>query len=246
MLRCAEISALLSEYAECFETRHGVRLKTQCLYPSFERVEVFIIGFGEGAIVHDGGGALRSAWIHGSEGQGLNRRFAKISHKFGCDFADKQFRVTVEDTSWLYGAVLAVANASADAARSAVQKIRLASEYSIIHKAKAVFDDAPYAPETRLEYSFAGESGKQHSFDLAVFHGNKVALIDAVVPHHTSIAAKYLAFSDTPRSSKIFKYAVFDGELSTPDKTLISDVADLIELSAMLRTDGRELLEIAA
>lgn len=246
MLRCAEISAAFAEYAECSETHSGVRIKTQCLYPSFERVEVFVVGFGSGAVIHDGGGALRNAWLHGREDRNVAGRFARVASKFGCEFTEKQFRITIEDTDWLYSAVLTVANASADAARSAIEKVRSASEQSIISKAKAVFDTAPYKPQTQLDYSFKGESGKRHLFDLAVLHNKKIALIDAVVSHPSSVAAKYLAFSDTPRHSGIFKYAIFDGILSSPDRTLISDVADLIEIDTIVNTDGKELLEIAA
>ena len=80
-------------------------------------------------------------------------------------------------------------------------------------------------------------------FDLAVFSGGQTALIDAVVAHPNSIAAKYLALSDAEMQPGLFKYALYEGELEQHEKALLSNVADLINFKSLSGTNGKFLLQ---
>lgn len=98
---------------------------------------------------------------------------------------------------WLWAAIASVANASSGAARTSAGRIRQTAEETLIRKTKAILDSAYWNPITKRDAQIPGGSGKIHTFDLMIEHDSQTALMDAVVPHPNSIAAKYLAFSDT-------------------------------------------------
>ncbi|MHC0054810.1 hypothetical protein [Actibacterium sp. D379-3] len=245
MLDCSFVNSKLDQFATCERTEDGIKVATHCMYPSFDQVEVFVVGVGDGFIVHDGGGAGRIAWMHGIDAPAFNRSVAQIATAFGCEFVKvrQQIRASASSEAWLWSAVVSVANASADASRAVIYRARKTREYGLIQKTKAILDRAKWKPETKLEAQYPGKSGKTHTFDLAVESNNKTALIDAVVSHPNSIAAKYLAFSDTETRPGLYKYALYENDLTQEDKALISNVADLINFNAISGTDGKFLLQ---
>jgi hypothetical protein len=243
MLDCSHINNALGEFGICEETENGMRVITHCLYPSFEPVSVYVRRSGDAIVVSDAGGSLASAWHHGLEAGQLGRAYSKAATAFGCQYSQKSIWLIVENEEWLYSGIVSVANASSEAARSAVSKTRAIGERSLISKTKRFFDNVAWKPETSLEYQIDGTSGKVHTFDLAIQHDASIGLIDAVVPHANSIAAKYLAFADTESRMGLYKYAIYDSELSSEDKTLISGVADLVAYESVIGTDGKFLLQ---
>lgn len=97
--------------------------------------------------------------------------------------------------------------------------------------------------KTVLNEPVPGQSGKVHTFDLAVHSNDDLTLVDEVTSHPNSIAAKYLAFSDVATRPGIHKYALYDGELASEDKVLLSNVADLLDFGAVERSGGQVLLQ---
>lgn len=242
MLDCATVDQAIGRYEGCAPTEDGLRIMTHCLYPSFEQVAVFVVGKGDDLIVHDGAGAARSAWLHGSEPRAVSRSLTNAAASFGCEVKDHTILTRAASVDWLWAAIASVANASSDAARASAGRIRQTAEETLIRKTKAILDSASWKPGTKLDAQYPGESGKIHTFDLMIEHGTEIALMDAVVSHPNSIAAKYLAFSDTEKRRGLYKYALYDNDLAPEDKTLLSNVADLIAYQAILGTDGRFLL----
>lgn len=243
MLDCAVVHAAMDRFEACARTSEGLRVTTHCLYPAFEQVEVFVVGHGDGFIVHDGGGAARTAWLHGAADRAVNGSLTAAAAGFGCEVKDRSIRVEAASADWLWSAIAAVANASSDAARASVGRVRLTKEVGLIAKTKAILDAARWKPQTKLSVPMTGRSGKVHTFDLAVEHEGRLALIDAVVPHPASIAAKFMSFADTESQDRLYKYALYDGDLSSEDKTLISGVAELVSFKAIQGGDGRFLVQ---
>lgn len=243
MVDCSNISNALGEFGVCEETAQGLRVSTHCLYPSFEPVSVFVRRHGDSFIVHDAGGAATSIWHHGLDSSYIGRAFSKAAEAFGCHYSLQSIQVIVDDEDWLFSGIVSVANASSEAARRAVSKTRITSEHGLIKKTKRFLDNLSWSPETKLEHHVSGTSGKTHIFDLAVFHNSSVGLIDAVVPHASSVAAKYLAFADTENRMGLYKYAIYETELASEDKSLISDVADLVAYESVIGSDGKFFLQ---
>lgn len=243
MLDCISLQSALKGYDSCLRTADGLMVHTQCMYPSFEQVDVYVVSFGDGYIVHDGGGAARNAWLYNCDQKSVSQALKHAANSYGCSAKDLQLCVEVPSVDWLWSGVVAVANASADAARYLAAKVRNNAVIGVIQKTKIILDSASWKPETKLQASYPGQSGKVHIFDLSVRQGDSLALIDAVNSHPASIASKYLAFSDTERRSKLFKYALYEEDLAQEDKVLLSNVADLIAFKAISGTDGKFLIQ---
>lgn len=245
MLDCNFVNSKLDQFATCERTEDGIKVSTHCMYPSFDQVDVFVVGVGDGFIVHDGGGAGRMAWMHGVDASTFNRSVSQVATAFGCEFMKngQQIRASASEEAWLWATIVSVANASADASRAVISRARKTREYGLIQKTKAILDRAKWKPSTKLEAHYPGKSGKIHTFDLAVESDKKIALIDAVTSHPNSIAAKYVAFSDTETRPGLYKYALYENDLTQEDKALLSNVADLINFNAISGTDGKFLIQ---
>lgn len=228
----------ITQSTEAQMTDRGVEIKTHCLYPSFDPVDVFVSGYAEGAIVHDNGGAAKSSWIHGVSAAKLNPS-AKL---FGCETKDGQISQKISSLDWLWAAIAAVANASAHATQLAVGKSSMVKEEALISKTKTILDQTAKNSRIMRNFSQAGDSGKVHEFELSVRTDTALILIDSVSPHPASIAAKYMAFSDLRHRSGLFKYVVYEIDLPQADKTLLSNVADLMPFYKISETGGKQLL----
>lgn len=64
-MNCDQLRALLADGDACEDTPMGLRILTDCLYPSFEPVSVYVSTFGDDFRVTDGGGAATSTFLHG-------------------------------------------------------------------------------------------------------------------------------------------------------------------------------------
>jgi hypothetical protein len=122
-IRCGEIHAALSGLVVCEETTSGARLATHCLYPSFEAVRVFVAKFGDGYKVHDDGGAYREAWLHGRDDALISRIIKSEASRCRLAVSGASMVADVPSAEWLASAILTVSNASASAARKAVERI---------------------------------------------------------------------------------------------------------------------------
>lgn len=244
MIDCGLIKSCMDRFERCSQTELGLKVSTHCLYPSFEQVDVYIIQTGDSFVIHDNSEASRIAWLHGVEKRTISSCVNASSAYYGCEtiVENHQIKAIAQDEAWLWAAISAVANASAYAARTAVGRVRKSKEFGLIQRTKDILDGAKWSPETQLDKTYPGMSGKEHTFDLGVTHSGQLALIDAITAHPNSIAAKFLAFSDTENRPGLFKYAVYENELSQEDKALLSNVAELIEFSSIAHSDGKFLL----
>ncbi|MBB6308317.1 hypothetical protein [Xanthobacter tagetidis] len=206
---------------------------------------VYVVKHGDGFIVHDGGGAFRSAWIHGRDDGLIRRSLTRASERFFSEVRDDMVSTTADSIEWLQAAIISVANASASGAALAVEKISAATEKALALKIQGVLLRLFPEKSVAREFSVAGRSGKTHTFDFAVRDMGRTILLDAIAPHHVSIAAKYVAFSDSKYdgSGVIDRFAVFDKPIDASDRALIEQVADLVPLASLERGLQRAVLK---
>jgi hypothetical protein len=219
---CDDIKAALSAFEVCTETHDGSRVATHCLYPSFEPVEVFVVRFGDGFSVHDGGGATRSAWMHGRDNALIGRMLTKQAQQYQIGVIDDALVASVPSIDWLSSAILAVANASAAAAHAALDRFVTATESVLKDKILKVLKAAVSQSTISIDYEVAGQS-KIHKFDFAVKESDdSILLLNAVAPHHISVSSKYVAFSDILHREGIRtdRWAVHDKVLEQSDVSL--------------------------
>lgn len=231
---CKDVLAALAEGNVCEETENGARILTHCLYPSFEPVEVFVSKVGDGYVVSDGGGAVNSAWIHGREE--IGKILAKECARFGVECRSDIAEARVPSVEWLRAAILGVANASAAAAATSLERVAVASEKVLADKIYDALSRVVPKDNIAREHMHRGASGKTWRYDFIASANHELLLINAVTPHHVSISAKYVAFADLPANdSSIEKIAVFGRKLETADVSLITQVASLMPVDSLER-----------
>ncbi len=235
-----EIKLALEKLHEVSETPEGVCLQTTCLYPSFSPVEVFIVKFGDGYHVHDGGASRAIAWEHGRDFALVDRQLKKEAGRFGVDYKKGRLLIKIPSAEWLESAILSVSNAASVGVLRSVEKIVKVSEETLRSRMRKVL--LKHVPEKNvaLEYEFIGTSGKHHKFDFAITgNGQPKTLIDAVAPFHISIASKYVAFADLQSGPELDGYVVYDNNIEDSDKALLQQVAQVVPLSGFDKTATR-------
>lgn len=234
-MQCDQVLSMLNTLAECVETHEGTRVGTHCLYPSFDPVRVFVVGFGGGFKVHDGGGAIRCAWDHGRNFATIRRSLKKQANIHRLDLVEDTLVATIPSWDWLVSAILSVANASAAAARIAVEHASMSTEDSLKERIEGLLYSMLPASSIVKDYEVAGRSGKKYGFDFAVRrHGLNWLLIDSVIPHHSSISSKYVAFSDTrDNDTTEGRFAVYDKPLDDQDAALLQQVTALVPFGSL-------------
>jgi hypothetical protein len=234
-MSCDSIKAALAAFSSCTETQEGSRVATHCLYPSFDPVHVFVVRFGGGFRVHDGGGAARAAWVHGRDDNLIGRMLTKQAIRYQVAVVGDALVADAPNAEWLGAAILAVANASAAAAHAALDRFVVASEAVLKEKMLTVLKQTVPPSTIAVGYEVAGKS-KIHQFDFAVreFDGSAL-LLNAVTPHHVSVSAKYVAFSDLIHREGVRtdRWAVHDRPLDGDDVSLLLQVADIVPIDAL-------------
>lgn len=240
---CSEIMPLVTAGMICEETSYGAKITTDCLYPSFEQVHVFVSRFGNGFRVTDAGMAVSNSWLHGRDD--LSKILAKEASRFSATVKDGAIEIEVPSAAWLKAAILAIANASASAATIAIERAALANEQALGERVYDTLSRLFSKDDVRRQFEYKGSSGKVWRADFFVHMSRTAIFVNTVSPHHVSISAKYVAFADLrdeDSSLELRKYAVFDRELEADDVSLISQVADLvpvISLEPALRRGGQ-------
>ena len=236
---CENVMTLLQMGATCEQTDHGFRIATDCLYPSFDRVCVYIVPKGDGFIVTDGGDAGAVARRHGRDESAALTGLKKASLRFGLGIEDGVLIAEWVEPEWLQSAVLAVANASAMAAAAAVDIVTAKNELRLRDMIYAEL--LKTVPEKHIAsgYHYRGLSGKEWTIDFAVTGDTEIPiLIKGVSDHPKSISSSYIVFSDIGgsdpgQSDKFARCAVYDRDLTTESSALMRQVAQLVPLSSV-------------
>jgi hypothetical protein len=232
--------ALVQSGRLCEDTEFGTRYATHVLYPSSEPVDVFITQWGKGFRVTDGGGAARSVWRHGRDDTALGHGFKKARETFSIDIRDGVIVAETEDEHWLYPAVLAVANASATAALTALEHVAATTEKQL---AKAIRRELERVVPPKIiasQWGFRGQSGKLWTVDFAIV-GKRTVIIEAISPHHTSISSGYTALADIGEMEDLARFAVYQRELKAEDAALMRQVSMLMPVQSVAPATQRVL-----
>ncbi len=224
---CESIVDSTSGMWTCKETANGARIRTTCVYPSFEPVFVYVAKLGNGFVVHDAGETVAVILAHGVEGKTAKRAIRAECRRYDVAFEERRISLKVETQEWIETAIIAVANTAAAAARSALQEKRSAAEHDLADVIFEILEPKLERGTVTRRFPFCGGSGRQYKFDLAVQRKGKLTLIETVAPHASSVNAKFVAFADVPTDSQIQKIAAHNNDLSQEDILLFQTVADV-------------------
>lgn len=228
-MNCQEIDSLMTRIPRCEATSQGVRLMTHCLYPSADPVWVYVDRKINGFRVSDKGGALRSALVHGCKGQG---NFDSVCKRYAVDYREGEFVAEPESADWLWAAVLAISNASSEAARDALETAMGKTEKGLN---AGIFDALKsIVPESRIarKYDYRGKSGHIWQVDFAVV-GTKTVLIKSVVQNGNSINSNYATFGDVGDAGFVEKFSVYDRDLQPDAFALLRQVATVVPVNSV-------------
>jgi hypothetical protein len=238
------ILASLTRFATLAETDEGARLETHCLYPSFDPVHAFIAKVGGAYKVHDGAGAFRAGWDSGRDSGLIRRAISQQAATHELMVIDDALVGDAADEAWLIPAILSVVNASAAAAHNVVTHSATANEVALRDRIYTALVGFLAPTNIARDWQISGRSGKSYEFDFGVrLFGDRWLLIDSVSPHHVSIAAKYVAFSDTRDGPDQIaaRFAVYDRPLEADDVSLLQQVADLVPFASLPAGVRREM-----
>lgn len=238
-MNCAELMKLVHAGMACEETEQGAKYVTHCLYPSSEPVEVYVTRWGKGYRVTDGGGAGRSVWRHGRDDSCLTQGMKKARDVYSIEVRDGAIVAETEDEHWLFPAVLAVANASALAAATALDHLTTSSEKQLVKAIRRELERVVPPSIIAPQYGFRGQSGKLWTVDFAVL-GKRTILLKAIAPHHTSISAGYTAFGDIGEQEQLSRLAVYKRPLKPEDAALMRQVSKLLPVTSVGLQTERE------
>jgi len=230
----------------CEETEAGVRFETHCLCPSIDPVSVYISRSLDGFRVTDGGGAVRSAMLHGKDEAALYGALRKAVARYsGVELDNGVLICKALSKEWLYSSILSIANASSLAANIAVDHASLVAETNLKAMIFKLLADVINPTEIGVGYEFTGSSGRVWPIDFAVT-GQKRLLIKAITPHGNSVNANYTTFGDIGAADNIPRFSVYhpDRPLKPDDSALMRQVADLVPVTSLQAGARRELARI--
>ena len=118
---CDIILASTSSLWACKETENGARIRTTCVFPSFEPVFVYVAKLGDGFVVHDAGETVAVIMANGQDGNPAKRVIRSECKRYDVAFGERQISLKIDAAEWLETAIVAVANTAAAAARNALR-----------------------------------------------------------------------------------------------------------------------------
>lgn len=218
------LASTLSLWA-CKETENGARIRTTCVFPSFEPVFVYVAKLGEGFVVHDAGETVAVIMAHGQDGDAAKRVIRSECKRYDVAFGERRISLKIDASEWLETAIVAVANTAAAAARNALKDNNKKTELDLADVIYELLEPRLAKGTVTKGFPYFGESGRRYRFDLAVQGKDHLTLIETVTPHVISVNSKYVALADVPSEAAVRKIVAHNNDLSQEDILLLQNVA---------------------
>ena len=222
---CDIILVSTSSFWACKETENGARIRTTCVFPSFEPVFVYVAKLGEGFVVHDAGETVAVIMAHGQDGDAAKRVICSECKRYDVAFGERRISLKIDASEWLETAIVAVANTAAAAARNALKDNRKKTERDLADVIYELLEPRLAKGMVTKGFPYLGESGRRYRFDLAVQGKDHLTLIETVTPHAISVNSKYVALADVPSEAAVRKIVAHNNDLSQEDILLLQNVA---------------------
>ncbi|MEO0548400.1 MAG: hypothetical protein AAFZ91_00660 [Pseudomonadota bacterium] len=251
------VTGILGERPGYALTDIGVRVPTDCTYPNFDTVHVFVQSLGQSSfIVSDAG----ESWVRLSDFRDAplksdESHFKKVARLYGVDFSSNQPRGVFKEPSklkpsqafgdeqgpkvisavarsadWLKSAILSVANA-ASSSLSGLQRENTTSGADFEDLIYEALYQKFYQYRVEKQVEVSGGTGKSYRYDFAIQMRDRSVFINAVSKHGASINAAYRVFADTPGIATPNKIAMFQKQLDAPDVALLQSVSTPVNFS---------------
>ena len=240
-MKCHIIVAALSNL-QCEETADGTRVLTHCLFPNFDQVPVYIQTHLDGFLVHDAGAGFDIAFDEGHNATSMKGLMREFSALYGADTDDHRIYARALSPDWLPSAVMSVANASAAAATALVTGAGddRVEDREFRERTYLALCDAFKSDHVPRRIKKRGRTGKLYTFAFGVTHKSSIALVDTVTPNAISVASRFTSFSAVGGRKEYGAFLAYKRELAGADSALLSEVADVLPLEALVASIERE------
>jgi len=222
---CDIIVASTSSLWACNETENGARIRTTCVFPSFEPVFVYVAKLGDGFVVHDAGETVAVILAHGQDGDAAKRVIRSECKRYDVTFGERRISLKIDAGEWLETAIVAIANTAAAASRNALKDNNKKVEIDLADIIFQLLEPKLAKGAITKGFPYRGESGRRYKFDLAVQGRDNLTLIETVTPHAISVNSKYVALADVPSEAAVKKIAAHNNDLAQEDILLLQNVA---------------------
>lgn len=222
---CDIILDSTSSLWSCTETENGARIRTTCVFPSFEPIFVYVAKLGEGFVVHDAGETVAVIMGHGQDGDAAKRAIRSECTRYDVAFGERRISLKIDAAEWLETAVVAVANTAASAARNALKDNNKKAERDLADVIFELLEPRLAKGTVTKGFPYLGGSGRRYRFDLAVQGKDHLTLIETVTPHAISVNSKYVALADVPSEAAVTKIVAHNNDLTQEDILLLQNVA---------------------
>ena len=215
-----------------------VRIALPLLYPSGSGSAVEVMVNGDNCFVSDFGFGAMEAEMYGAEPlYGSNAK--KAADQFGVGFDGMSIFKTWASLSRLDAAVMAVSNASVQAARWAITSASEEKERRdnavLYERVREFFGERAVSRREEL----GGRDAKWSAHNVVTLPNHRKAVFEFVTAHTNSISNKFMMFSDLARREED-TYSLNSVVKSIPHigskGALLADVSHLIELNSSKET----------
>lgn len=238
-MKCDTIISALSDL-QCRETAEGARVLTHCLYPNFEQVAVYVQSHLDGFLVHDGGAGFDFAFLEGRNPTNLKTHMRDFASMYGVNSDDHRIFGRALTPEWLPNVVMAVANASSTAVNALVSARADQEDREFREQAYEALRDAFTSDNVARRVKRRGRTGRLYSFAFGVLFRDQVALVDTVTPSPISVSTRFTSFSAVSARDSGGAFLTYSKPLTGADAALLSEVADVVPLQALIASIERE------
>ena len=228
------VTASLTPLARVRPARDGVKVTTHCLYPSGGSVHVSVIGGVDTFIVSDDGAAFNEALAAGVTDR-VGDSTVRSMLPDSCSVRGGVIRSETVSRDELGFAILAVANASKDAADHLFRTLRIKRTYNFKEMVASVLRET-FNDRVRHNEIIFGKSNKSYEFDNVVsLESGRRLIVDAVINDANSRNARLVANLDVKQTHRddISQRIVFDDadSWSPSDLVLLTMGATMVPYS---------------
>jgi hypothetical protein len=234
----------LSKAAICADLGEHVAFATHCLYPSNKAVTVYISGGANECVVSDYGGAVDEISTAGLSIPDTNKMLRQFCRPVGLNVSHGQIVSPPVPITACMSAVVAVANASRDAAMWGVANLKPRRKRNLVAEISNILGRHFAADKIRASEAITGASNRRYEIDWVIpLSSTRKLLIDSVLPEPNSVNAKAVAHMDIHGSNGKDQATLVsllayddDDEWKSSDLRLLQMAGKLTPISSMDRT----------
>src|SRR5690554_4592467 len=93
---CDTVLMSAASFWSCQETENGARIRTTCVFPSFEPVFVYVVRLGDGFVVHDAGETMAVILSHGQDGAAAKRIIRNECRRYDLACDDRSISLKID------------------------------------------------------------------------------------------------------------------------------------------------------